>query len=155
MAKSFPFHLDDWWREWNAMQSRGRIATVTPGAKQPAPAEHHAVSDEEAHVRLLFEEDDALQRRVADTITQLFFGAQGVYGTKPAQNCDALFKQLVKNASPTYESRKLIGAALRDEVRAVVQELARQEIKEAVAKQVAEMEKYSRRISAAPKGPRR
>lgn len=138
-----------WWDEWEALR-RNHIAAVTPAAKPQA-----APLDEEAFVKLLFEEDDALQRRVADVITALFFGAKGVYGDKPSQNCDALFKQLVKHARPSDEFRRLVRAALRDEVRAVVQELAQQEIKEAVAKQAAEMAKYSRRITAAPKGPRR
>ena len=154
MADWYEESMRAWFQAVNARMGTLRIAAVTP-VSTPAPAPPPATTEEEAHVRLLFEEDDALQRRVADTITQLFFGAQGVYGTKPAQNCDALFKQLVKNASPTHEFRKLVEATFRKEIEAIVVRIFRDELQSAVAKQIAEMEKYSRRISAAPKGPRR
>ena len=154
MADWYEESMRAWFQTVNARMGTSRIAAVTP-VSTPAPAPPSATTEEEAHVRLLFEEDDALQRRVADTITQLFFGAQGVYGTKPAQNCDALFKQLVKNAAPNDEFRKLVERTFRREIEAIVVKVFQQEIQTAVAKQVAEMEKYSRRISAAPKGPRR
>lgn len=154
MADWYEKTMRAWFQDVNARMGTLRIAAVTP-VSTPAPAPPPATTEEEAHVRLLFEEDDALQRRVAGTITQLFFGAQGVYGTKPAQNCDALFKQLVKNAAPNDEFRKLIEKTFRKEIEGIVTRLVEQEIKAAVGKQIAEMEKYSRRIAAAPKGPRR
>lgn len=154
MADWYEKTMRAWFQDVNARMGTMRIAAVTP-VSTPAPAPPPAATEEEAHVRLLFEEDDALQRRVADTITQLFFGAQGVYGTKPAQNCDALFKQLVKNAAPNDEFRKLVERTFRREIEAIVVKIFQQEIQTAVAKQIAEMGKYSRRITAAPKGPRR
>lgn len=144
----------EFFRIWQEAYSQRGIAAVTPvdstDAKTP-----QATPEEEAHVRLLFEEDDALQRRVADVITELFFGAQGVYGTRPAQNCDALFKQLAKHARPNDEFRKLVEATFRKEIETIVVRIFRDELQSAVAKQAAEMLKYSRRITAAPKGPRR
>lgn len=154
MADWYEDSMRAWFQTVTARMGTSRIAAVTP-VSTSAPAPPPATSEEEAHVRLLFEEDDALQRRVANTIAQLFFGAQGVYGTKPAHNCDALFKQLVKNAAPNDEFRKLVERTFRKEIEGIVNRIATDAIDTAVRMRVAEMGKFSRRISAAPKGPRK
>lgn len=150
-AGPYPWVIYD---ELVSSKPRPRVAAVTPTASS-ASLGPDASSDEEAIVRLLFEEDDALQRRVAQTLTVLFFGAEGAHGPKAKANCDALFRQMARHAAPSDEFRHLIERAFRQEISDVIGAIVADEVRAAVRKQVSEMEKYSRRMSAAPKGPRK
>lgn len=155
MADWYEETMRAWFQTVAARAGMSYVAAVTP-IPTPAPTPPPATSDEEAYVRLIFEEDDAIQRRVVQAIQDLFFGAEGRFGTGPKRNCQALQRQLFDTVSPEDAAfKKAVEAAFGDRVAQALDRIVAEELEKTVAKHVAIFDKASRRIAAAPKGPRK
>ena len=144
------------WDHWRA-QLRPVIRTVPI---DPANPKNAATPEATAEVQLMFDEESAVERRIAEVLNKLFFAAPAAYRCQAAANSAALFEQMLRHApANSPEFRKYIESQFKQAIESVIRDQYGEALRSVVAdelrKELPQFEKYARRMASAPKGPRR